>query len=59
VSRGVNPDSNTTDIQILQQLDKVLCKCFTAMLPEGKPETMPITLYKAKSLCNEIKITDT
>jgi hypothetical protein len=29
-----NLDANTSDIQILQQLDKVLCKCFTVMHSE-------------------------
>jgi hypothetical protein len=53
-----NLDANTSDIQILQQLDKVLCKCFRAMHCEGKPETVPIILDKAKSFCNEMKITD-
>jgi hypothetical protein len=50
-----NLDANT----ILRQLDKVLFKCFTAMLSEGKLETVPIILDKANSLCNEMKITDT
>jgi hypothetical protein len=56
---SLNMDTNTSDFQILQQLDKVLCKCFTTMCSEGKPETGLTVLDKAKSFCNEMKIIDT
>ena len=51
-------DANTSEIQILWQLDKVLYKCFTAMSSEGKPVTAPMIIDKAKSLYDEMKITD-
>jgi hypothetical protein len=56
---SLNLDANTSDIQILQQLDMVLCKCFTTMYSEGKPENGLTVLDTAKSFCNEMKIIDT
>jgi hypothetical protein len=40
------------------QSDKVLYEWFTAMHSKGKPVTGPMIIEKAKSLCDEMKITD-
>ena len=40
------------------ELDKQLYKWFTAVCSEGKPVTSPVIIEKAKSSCDEMKITD-
>jgi hypothetical protein len=42
----------------LLQLDKVLCKWFTAVCCKGKPVTGPMVIGKAKSFYDELKVTD-
>jgi hypothetical protein len=42
----------------LVQLDKVLCKWFTAMHSEGKPVTGLMMIEKAKFFKDEMKITE-
>lgn len=39
------------------QVDKVLCKWFVAVHCKGKLVTGPTIIEKAKSFCNELKIT--
>jgi hypothetical protein len=41
----------------LMQVDKVLCKWFVAVHCKGKLVTGPTIIEKAKSFCNELKIT--
>jgi Tc5 transposase DNA-binding domain. len=40
------------------QLDRVLCKWFTAMCSEGKPVTEPLIIEKAQSFYAKMKLTD-
>jgi hypothetical protein len=42
----------------LVQLDKVLCKWFTAMRSKGEPVTGPMIIEKAKYFYAEMKLTD-
>jgi hypothetical protein len=42
----------------LAQLDRVLCMWFTAVRTEGKVVAWPMLIGKAKSFCDEMKITD-